>query len=70
MAAAVAVVAGTAAAAAVGLGLELPARGGEERRALGLKVCPPWVFTLVGQEKEMRWKGGLQNGKGDLKSKG
>ena len=72
--AATAVVAGTAAAAAVGAevggaaatagpGLELSARGGEERRTLGLKVCLPWVFTMVGQEKERRWITELQSRK-------
>ena len=63
-------VAGSAAAMA-GLGLELPAGGREKRRrTLGLKVCLPRVFTMVGQEKERRWRGGLQTGKADLKSKG
>ena len=57
-------------AAAIGLGLELPVGGGEERHTLGLKVCPPRVFTMVGQEKERRWRGGLQTGNGDLKLKG
>ena len=56
-------------AAAAGPGLELLAGGGEERRTLGLKVCPPLVFTMVGQEKERRWRTGLQTGKGDLKLK-
>ena len=36
------------AAEPVGPGLELPVGGGEERHTLGLKVCPPWVFTMVG----------------------
>ena len=36
------------AATAAGPGLELPAGGGEERITLGLKVCPPRVFTMVG----------------------
>ena len=58
------------AAVAAGPGLELPTGGGEERRTLGLKVCPPWVFTMVRQEKERRWRGGLQTGNGDLKLKG
>ena len=53
-----------------GPGLELPAREGEERRTLGLKVCPPRVFTMFGQEKERRWRGGLQIGNGYLKLKG
>ena len=75
-----AVVVETAAAAAreetggvamtVGLGLELPAGGGEEQRTLGLKVCPSRVFIMAGQEKKRRWRGGLQTGKGDLKLKG
>ena len=36
---------------AAGPGLELPTGGGEERVTTGLKVCPPRVFTMVGQEK-------------------
>ena len=53
-----------------GPGLELPVGGGEERRTLSLKVCPPRALTMAGQEKERRWKGGLQTGKVDLKLKG
>ena len=61
--------AGGAVATAARLGLELPAGGGEERHTLGLKLCPPRVFTMVGQENERRWRGGLQTRKGDLKLK-
>ena len=60
---------GAATAAEASPGLKLPAGGGEERQTLGLKVCPPRVFTMVGKEKERRWRGGLQTGKGDLKLK-
>ena len=54
-----AVEAGTAAAAAAATavaesGLLLPAGGGEECRTLGRKMCPPWVFSMVGLEKERR----------------
>ena len=58
-------VAGAAAAAAAGWaaraaaaagwpGLEPPAGGGEECLTLGLKLCPPRVFTIAGLEKERR----------------
>ena len=47
-----------AAAAGAGLGLELPTGGGEDCRTLGRKLCPPHVFTMVGLEKEKRWRGG------------
>ena len=51
---AAAVVGEGAAAATVGLGLDPPAGGGEERHTRGLKLCPSRVFTMVGLEKEMR----------------
>ena len=50
--------------------LELLTGGGEERRTLGQIVCPLWVLTMVGLEKERRWRGGLQTGNRDLKLKG
>ena len=43
-------------------GLELPAGEGEEWHTLGRKVCPPRAFTMVGLEKERRWRGELQTG--------
>ena len=43
------------------------AGGGEEMRTLGLKACPPRVFTMVRQEEERRWRGEFQTGNGDLK---
>ena len=46
-----------AAATAARLGLDSPARGGEERSTRGLKLCPPRVFTMAGLEKERRWRG-------------
>ena len=46
-----------AGAAATGPGLEMPARGGEDCLTLGLKLCPPSVFTMAGLEKEKRWRG-------------
>ena len=49
-----AVVAGGVAA---GPGLDSLEREGEERRALGLKLCPSRIFTMVGLEKERRWRG-------------
>ena len=58
------------AATTAGPRLELPIGGGEERRTLGQIVCPLWVLTMVGLEKERRWRGGLQTGNGDLKLKG
>ena len=58
------------AAAVAGPELELPTGRWEERRTLGLKVCPPRVFTMVGKEKERRWREGLQTGNGDLKLNG
>ena len=57
MAAAVAVVGESVAAAVVGPGLDPPAEGGEERRTRGLKLCPLCVFTMAGLEKERRWRG-------------
>ena len=42
-------------------GLELPARGGEEWRTLGQKLCPLRVFTMVGLEKERRTSNGNEN---------
>ena len=36
------------------LGLDLPARGEEEWRTRGLKLCPPRVFTMPRPEKERR----------------
>ena len=59
-----------AAVAAARPRLKLPARGGEDLRTLGWKVCPPRIFTMVGLEKERRWRGGLQTGNRDLKLKG
>ena len=50
-------VAGGAAVNVAGLGLESPARGGEDCLTLGRKLCPPRVFTMVGLEKERRWRG-------------
>ena len=63
--AAAVVAVGTAAAAAVGVatvvagsgpGLNPPARGGEECRTRGLKLCPPRVLTMLGPEKGRRWR--------------
>ena len=48
--------------AAAERGLERSARGGEEWRTLGRKVCPPLVFTMVRLGKERRWRGELQTG--------
>ena len=59
------VVGGAATTGAVGL--ELPAKGGEELRTLGRKACPPRVFTMVGLEEERRWRVELQMGNRDLK---
>ena len=42
------------ATAATESGLLLLAGGGEEWRTLGRKMCPPWVFSMVGLEKERR----------------
>ena len=46
-------------AAAVGarLRLELPLGGGEDYYTLGLKLCPPRVFTMARMEREKRWRG-------------
>ena len=52
---AAATVVGGGVAAAAGPGLDLPAGGGEELRTLGLKMCSPRVFTMVGLRKE--WRG-------------
>ena len=66
--AAMAVVSAAAAAAATmdaaeaaagvgsGLGLDPPARRGEELHTRGLKLCPPRVFTMPGPEKGRRWR--------------
>ena len=35
-------------------GLELPTRGGEDCLTLGLKLCPPRIFTIAGLDKERR----------------
>ena len=53
---AAAAVGGVAGAAAMAgwPGLELPARGGEDCLTLGLKLCPPRIFTIAGLEKERR----------------
>ena len=42
------------------VGWEPPARGGEEWRTRGRKVCPPLVFTILEPEKEKKGEGGLQ----------
>ena len=57
-------VAGAAAAAGAvgeavavgGLGLELPTGGGEDCLTLYLKPFPSRIFTMVGLEKERRWR--------------
>ena len=54
---AVAVVGGGVAAVAAVLGLEPQAGGGEDCLTLGRKLCPLHVFTMVGLEKESRWRG-------------
>ena len=51
---AVAMVAGGVAAAVAGPGLEPPAGGGEDCLTLGRKLCPLYVFTMAGPEKERR----------------
>ena len=51
---------GTAAAAAAVVlwpVLEPPSREGEDDLTLGRKLCPARVFTMVGLEKERRWRG-------------
>ena len=45
-----------AAVAAAGPGLGLSARGGEDCRTLGRKLCPLCVFTMAGLEREKRWR--------------
>ena len=55
-----AVVAKGAVAAAVGPGLELPTGGGENYLTLGQKLCPLRIFTMVGLEKERRWRGWVE----------
>ena len=45
------------AVAAAGLGLGFPGGGEEECLTLGLKLCPPRIFTIAGLEKEWRWRG-------------
>ena len=47
-----------ASAGGAGPGLEMLARGGEDCRTLGLKLCPPCVFTMAGLTREKRWRGG------------
>ena len=42
---------------AVGPGLGLVVRGGEDCLTLGLKRCPLSVFTITGLEKEERRRG-------------
>ena len=54
--AAAAEAAGVAATAAEP-GLGLPAGGGEDCLTMGLKLCPPLVFTITGLEKEERRRG-------------
>ena len=52
---------GAATTAATGPGLDLLTRGGEDCRTLGQKLCPPRVFTMVGLEKEKRWRGDFRS---------
>ena len=52
------VVAARAEATGARPGLVLLVRGGEDCRTMGWKLCPPRVFTMVGLEKEQRWRGG------------
>ena len=59
--------AGTTAVATTGEAGGASAGGGEELRTLGQKACPPRFFTMVGLEKERRWRGEFQTGNGDLK---
>ena len=60
-------------AAAAGPRLGLPAGGGEDFLTLGLKLCPPRVFTIAGLEKErmggrkvseMKWNGNERRERG------
>ena len=52
--------AGIVGAVVVGAGsgpeLDPLARGGEEWRTRGLKLCPPCVLTMPGVEKGRRWR--------------
>ena len=50
-------VAGGAAVATVGPGLESPIGGGEDCLTLGRKLCPSHIFTMAGLDKERRWRG-------------
>ena len=52
-----------------GAALELPKRGGEERRTRGQKALPPRVFTIL--MSEMEKKGiGRGGGGGEMKGHG
>ena len=56
------VVAGGAAAAVAWPGLEQPAGGGEDCLTMGRKLCPSYIFTMAGLEKERRWRGWEEEG--------